>query len=105
MSARCIAATARCPGCGTVSVRVHSRYGRRLADAAVGGREVAIDLEVRRFFCDNADCVKKTFAEQVERLTFRYGRGTRTCNASWDTSRWRWVDRPANASPHGWPSP
>ncbi|MDX2586436.1 ISL3 family transposase [Streptomyces sp. WI04-05A] len=74
--ARCIAPAARCSGCGTVSARVHSRYGRRLADGAAGGQETAIDLEVRRFFCDYAVCEKRTFAEQVERLTFRYGRRT-----------------------------
>ncbi|MGW6860770.1 transposase family protein [Streptomyces xanthophaeus] len=74
IAARCIAATARCPGCGTVSVRVHSRYGRRLADAAVAGQETAIDLEVRRFFCDSTGCARKTFAEQADQLTFRYGR-------------------------------
>ena len=31
--------TAACPKCGTVSGRVHSRYERRLADAAIGGPE------------------------------------------------------------------
>ena len=56
--------------------RVHSRYVRRLADTAIGGQTTAIDLEVRRFFCDNGDCGQKTFAEQVEGLTFRYGRRT-----------------------------
>ncbi|MGW2370350.1 ISL3 family transposase [Streptomyces sp. NPDC001667] len=78
IAARCTAPTARCSGCGTVSSRVHSRYGRRLADTAVSGQETAIDLEVRRFFCDNADCAKRTFAEQVDQLTFRYGRRTVT---------------------------
>ncbi|MEU2835471.1 transposase family protein [Streptomyces lavendulae] len=78
IAARCVGARAGCPGCGTVSVRVHSRYGRGLADAAVGGQETAIDLEVRRFFCDSTDCAKKTFAEQVDQLTFRYGRRTAT---------------------------
>jgi hypothetical protein len=51
---------------------VHSRYERRLADPAVGGRRVVIWLRVRRFFCDAANCVVKTFAEQVEGLTSRY---------------------------------
>ncbi|MFJ8391145.1 transposase family protein [Streptomyces sp. NPDC094438] len=78
IAAICTASTAWCPGCGTVSARVHSRYGRRLADTAVSGQETAIDLEVRRFFCDNADCAKRTFAEQIENLTFRYGRRTMT---------------------------
>lgn len=78
ITAICTAPTAPCSGCGTVSSRVHSRYGRRLADTAVSGQETAIDLEVRRFFCDNADCAKRTFVGQVEDLTFRYGRRTVT---------------------------
>ncbi|MZG18659.1 hypothetical protein GTY44_35135 [Streptomyces sp. SID5914] len=72
ITARCTTLRARCPDCGTPSGRVHSRYVRRLADAATGGQATTIDLEVRRFFCDNGDCSKKTFAEQVEGLTFRY---------------------------------
>ncbi|MFJ9847049.1 transposase family protein [Kitasatospora sp. NPDC101155] len=74
--ARCVAPTAWCPGCGTASSRGHSRYRRRLADTAVGGQTTAIDLTVRRFFCDTAECPKRTFAEQVDQLTFRHGRRT-----------------------------
>ncbi|MFF2206009.1 ISL3 family transposase [Streptomyces sp. NPDC058145] len=65
-----------CPDCGVSSVRVHSWYRRCLADAAVGGRPVAIDLSVRRLFCDVASCARRTFVEQVEGLTIRYGRRT-----------------------------
>jgi transposase len=68
--------SARCPGCGVASARVHSRYRRRLADAGIGGRQVLVTLRVRRFFCDQAGCAKKTFAEQVEGLTRRHGRRT-----------------------------
>lgn len=75
-TARCTAPTARCPGCGTSAGRVHSRYVRRPADTAVGGQPTVIDLQIRRFFCENSDCGKKTFAEQVEGLTWRYGRRT-----------------------------
>jgi hypothetical protein len=53
---------------------VHSRYERRLADTGVAGREVLIQLRVRRFFCAGGACRKKTFAEQVPGLTIRYGR-------------------------------
>ncbi|WP_433208689.1 transposase family protein [Nocardia sp. CA-107356] len=67
---------AQCPRCGTVSARVHSRYRRRLADAAVAGRRLVLRLVVRRFFCLNNDCVAKTFAEQVEGLTVRWSRRT-----------------------------
>ncbi|MFE5698968.1 transposase family protein, partial [Streptomyces erythrochromogenes] len=61
-----------CPGCGTLSMRVHSRYGRRIADAPVGTHPVLIELSVRRLFCDNSGCARVTFAEQVEGLTSRY---------------------------------
>ncbi|WP_240509406.1 ISL3 family transposase [Streptomyces agglomeratus] len=66
--------SAVCPDCGTGSARVHDRYERRIADAAVGGRPVAIRLTVRRFRCDMAPCGRRSFAEQVDGLTFRYGR-------------------------------
>jgi hypothetical protein len=53
---------------------VHSRYERRLSDAAVAGQPVEIRLRVRRFFCDTARCPVHTFAEQVTGLTCRYTR-------------------------------
>ena len=61
--ARARAEAAACPACGTTSGRVHSRYGRRLADVAIGG-PVLILLTVRRFFCANPGCARTTFAEQ-----------------------------------------
>ncbi len=64
------------PKCGTVSGRVRSRYSRRLADAAVGGRQVEIVLAVRRFFCLAGCCKRRTFAERVEGLTVRCARKT-----------------------------
>ncbi|MFC9434756.1 ISL3 family transposase [Nocardia sp. NPDC057030] len=66
---------APCPGCTAPSRRVHSRYRRRLSDTSITGREVVIVLRVRRF-CDNIDCGKRTFAEQVPQLAARYGRRT-----------------------------
>ncbi|WP_189265159.1 ISL3 family transposase [Streptomyces fuscichromogenes] len=65
-----------CPDCGTPSVRRHSGYQRRLADGAVGGRQVCIELMIRRLFCDALGCPRVTFAEQVDGLTVRYGRRT-----------------------------
>jgi hypothetical protein len=67
---------AACPKCGTVSGRVRSRYSGRLADAAIGGRQVEILLAVRRFFCPDPGCRRRTFAEQVDGLTVRYARKT-----------------------------
>jgi transposase len=65
-----------CPDCGTLSGRVHSRYVRQLADAGIGGREVTLALTVRRLFCDQSGCRRKTFAEQIPGLTTRHGRRT-----------------------------
>ncbi|MFI1179376.1 transposase family protein, partial [Streptomyces sp. NPDC020799] len=65
-----------CPGCGQASSWEHSRYVRHVADEAVGGRPVMIDLSVRRLYCENPDCAKRTFAEQVAGLTVRCQRRT-----------------------------
>jgi transposase len=69
LAARVGADTAGCTRCGQAAARVHSRYRRHLADAPIGGRPVQIVLWVRRFFCDNAGCPARTFAEQVPGLT------------------------------------
>ena len=69
-------AGASCPRCGTWSSRVHSRYTRRVADGAAGGRPVVACLTVRRLFCGNPGCAAVTFAEQAEGLTGRYRRRT-----------------------------
>ncbi|MEV5200545.1 transposase family protein [Streptomyces sp. NPDC053720] len=65
-----------CPDCECPSNRVRSCYQRRLADTPVGDQPVRIELTVRRLHCDNARCERRTFAEQVAGLTFRYGRRT-----------------------------
>ncbi|WP_370155871.1 ISL3 family transposase [Streptacidiphilus sp. EB129] len=67
---------AACPGCEGWSERVHSGYQRRISDSSVSGQELVLQLRVRRFFCDIAECGRRTFAEQVPGLTFRYGRCT-----------------------------
>ncbi|MGW7585589.1 transposase family protein [Kitasatospora sp. NPDC054769] len=76
MHARGRAPEAECPSCGSWSGRVHSGYERQVSDTAVSGQELVLHLRVRRFFCDAADCGKRTFGEQIPGLTFRYGRCT-----------------------------
>jgi transposase len=76
ISVRARSADGTCPRCRMVSSRVHSRYQRRLADAAAGGQRVVIRLQARRFFCDAPDCPACTFAEQVDGLTTAYARRT-----------------------------
>lgn len=53
-----------CPGCGTESDHVHSIYQRRPFDLPFFGQAVRLCAQVRRFFCDNPSCGRKTFAEQ-----------------------------------------
>ena len=65
---------APCPGCGGRSARVHRRYRRRLADLAVGGRQVMLLLRVRVFVCQDQSCPVRRFAEQVDGLTVPYAR-------------------------------
>lgn len=67
---------ASCPDCGNRAQRVHSRYDRTLADAAVGNRPSRLVLRVRRFLCPNMECSRRTFAEQIEGLTSAYARRT-----------------------------
>jgi transposase len=71
-----VAAIAVCPDCDVGSGRVHSRYRRRLCDTAVAGREVVIDLQVRRFRCVNGGCARKVFAEPLPGLAGPYARRT-----------------------------
>ncbi|MER6308683.1 transposase family protein [Streptomyces sp. NPDC001657] len=71
-----------CPGCGTTSDGVHSRYVRHVADEAVGSRAVVIDLSVRRLYCENSVCPKATFAEQADGLTVHYQRRTPALQAA-----------------------
>jgi hypothetical protein len=59
------------------SGRTHSRYRRRLADVAVGGRRLVIALTARRLFCDQPACQRRTFAEEVPGRTAAQGHGLR----------------------------
>ncbi|WSD30381.1 ISL3 family transposase [Streptomyces sp. NBC_01744] len=76
VEARCTAVGAGCPDCGSRSSQVHSSYLRFPADISSGGRRVVLCLRVRRFFCRDASCGRRTFVEQVPGLTRRHGRWT-----------------------------
>lgn len=55
-----------CPGCGAVSMRVHSRYVRRLADLSLSGRPVHLLIRARRFHCDAVLCPRRIFIERFD---------------------------------------
>ena len=67
----------RCPDCGCASRAVHSRYSRHPTDLPSLGRAVRIDLDVRRFYCRNARCTRRTFAEPLRELVVPHARRTR----------------------------
>ncbi len=66
-----------CPTCQQPSFRVHSHYCRIPRDLPVTEQAVRLVLHVRRFFCDNPACTRRTFAERLpEVVPFR---AQRTC--------------------------
>ena len=67
----------RCPDCGRASRAVHSRYRRKPADLPSLGRRVGLSLRIRRFYCRNAKCSWRTFAERLPELVAPHAR--RTC--------------------------
>ena len=56
---------------------MHSRYYRRPADLPSLGRAVRVSLRVRRFYCRNAACSRRTFVERVSQLVMPFARRTR----------------------------
>ncbi len=92
-------ASAACRGCGTVSVRVHDRYRRRLADLACGGRPVQVVLEVCRFRCGNRRARRPRSLSRCPGWPAGISAAPRGCGACWRRPGWRW---PAARAP-GWP--
>lgn len=65
-----------CPDCGCVARRAHSCYRRTLADLPWADKSAHIDLQVRRFFCDQPACPRTTFTERLPHLAAPYARRT-----------------------------
>jgi transposase len=76
LSGRGRAATARCGRCRQRSGRVHGRYQRRLRDVAIAGMALLLQVQIRRFRCDNTGCPARTFAEQIDGVTAPHARLT-----------------------------
>ena len=73
---RCVLTSASCPICQIPSYRIHSRYVRAVHDLPFGGTAVVLQFWARRFFCDNLDCRRRIFAEQLPELARRRARRT-----------------------------
>jgi transposase len=67
----------RCPDCGYASRSVHSRYQRHPADLPLSASRTALRIEVRRFYCTNPACHRRTFAEAPSELLRPHARRTR----------------------------
>ncbi|MGZ3678869.1 MAG: ISL3 family transposase [Ktedonobacterales bacterium] len=71
-----VAASACCPLCGRPASRVHSRYVRSVADVPWHGVPFRLQLQVRRFFCDEPGCPRTIFAERLPGLVASHARKT-----------------------------
>ncbi|MGE5334730.1 MAG: ISL3 family transposase [Nitrososphaerota archaeon] len=65
-----------CPVCGTRSERMHSRYVRQVADLPWLEIAVCLQLQVRRFFCDQPECPRTIFTERLPGVVAPYARRT-----------------------------
>jgi transposase len=74
--------SAACPNCHALSQAIHSRYRRRPADLPSLGSAVCLDLLVRRFYCRNIACTRRTFAEPLPDLLAPRARRTRRLSAT-----------------------
>jgi transposase len=63
-----------CAYCQQSSGRVHSCYWRTIADLPWADKRIQLHWRVRRFFCDNARCQRKTFAERMSEMVKPYAR-------------------------------
>jgi transposase len=76
LAARTTSAEVRCPVCGALCRRVHSRYVRTLADLPWQGIPVRVRLHVRRFFCETVSCQRAIFSERLPGVVAHYARRT-----------------------------
>ncbi|MBA2443216.1 MAG: ISL3 family transposase [Rubrobacter sp.] len=65
-----------CPVCGHRTARLHSHYGRTVADLPWSGRRVRFSLDVRKFRCPEEGCPRRIFTERLPDLVESYARKT-----------------------------
>jgi len=73
---------AHCPQCQQLSLRIHSRYQRVVTDLPWGEITVKLELQTRKFFCDNDECRQRIFCERLPEVVAPYGRQTIRFNKS-----------------------
>ena len=65
-----------CPLCFSPAGRRHSQYTRVVAALPCAGFRIQLILHVRRFFCDNAGCIRKIFTERLPAFILPWARLT-----------------------------
>jgi transposase len=67
---------APCPLCATPARRIHSDYGRTLADLPWAQYRVCLQLRVRTWFCRNRACPRRIFTERLPTVAAPWARRT-----------------------------
>lgn len=65
-----------CPKCGQASTSLHSHYQRTVADLPWHGVTIKLQLNTRKFRCQNDLCSQKVFCERLPRVVAAYARKT-----------------------------
>jgi transposase len=67
---------APCPLCATPARRIHSDYGRTLADLPWAQYRGCLQLRVRKWFCRNRACHRRIFTERLPTIAAPWARRT-----------------------------
>jgi transposase len=67
---------APCPLCTTPARRIHSDYGRTLADLPWAQYRGCLQLRVRKWFCRNRSCHRRIFTERLPTVVAPWARRT-----------------------------
>jgi transposase len=76
LTVRTKTASSRCPDCQTISRRVNSQAERTVKDLPVSGVPTILLVQLKRFFCDNPVCNRKTFNERFSGVIEPYAHRT-----------------------------
>ena len=68
--------SAPCPLCATPARRIHSDYGRTLADLPWAQYRVSLQLCVRKWLCRNRACPRRIFTERLPTVAAPLARRT-----------------------------
>lgn len=82
VTVRTLDVEACCPDCGCGSKRVQSRYRRTLTDLPCHGVPVRLQVQVRRFRCEQPACQRSIFTERLPALAPPHARRTRRLSAA-----------------------